>query len=272
MIGEFIKLCGPATFTGLDDLDCVITPPLSQVCLVIIAPHGCRTPQNWTDGAQWLSLIDNTDTTGEFMHVVTGRGSLTSEDITVSLRTYTSLCRRVFTLTHTVEAGANNYALARTLERNYTGFRIWFVTIEGYLYGGTQGLQVRKTGANLLKSEESEAVENFPLVFEWYADGDAGRVYVPTLIGKEDEEEPPNEIEMYRQQFLTSNTNALTWTQNSGNVPSDTTVRAWVFMNGQKLLPLQYSVTPLSGPGQSTFTISTDTHFDGANYEIYTFP
>ena len=275
MIGEYIRLHGPATFTAIEACDNCQTftaPPRDEIALLFIAPHGCRMPRTWTDDSEFLTLIDNTDTTGEFMHVVTGRGSLEATDITADLRTYTELCRRVFTCTHVVEASENNYALARLFERNYTAFRLWFMTVDGYLYGGQTGIQVRYTTANLGKGGESDDVENFPLTLVWHADGSAGRVYAPLLIGKPDvPEEEYQTFDMYRQQFTAHNSQTLTWTQNSGNLPTNTTVRAWVFMNGQKLLPSQYSVTPNTGPGESTFTIAADTHFDGANYEVYTF-
>lgn len=276
MIGEFIRLTGPATFTALESCnDCqtfVVPPPHDEIALLFIAPHGCRTPQNWTDDSEFLTLIDNTDTAGEFMHVVAGRGSLEATDITADLSTYTELCRRVFTLTHTIEANTNNYALARLLERNYTAFRVWFMTIDGYLYGGQNGIQVRYTTANLAKGGEDDDAENLPLKIVWYADGSAGRTYSPLLIGKPDEpEEQYQQFDMYRQQFLNHNSQTLTWTQNSGNLPTNVTVRAWVFMMGQKLLPSQYSVVANTGPGESTITIGSDTHFDGANYEVYTF-
>jgi len=276
VIGEYIKLTGPATFTALEACDnCqtfIVPPAFDEIALLFIAPHGCRMPQNWTDDAEFLALIDNTDTTNEFIRVVTGRGSLEVADINAELRTYTALCRRIFTMSHIIEASANNYALARLFERNYTAFRVWFMTIDGYLYGGQTGIQVRYTSATLAKDGDSEGVENFLLKLIWYADGSAGRTYSPLLIGKPDEpEEEYQQFDMYRQQFLNHNSNTLTWTQNSGTLPINTTVRIWVFMMGQKLLPSQYSVVANTGPGESTFTISADTYYDGANYEVYTF-
>lgn len=269
MTGEYIQLTGAATLTGLDICD--IIPPASEICLVIIAPLGCLMPKNWTDTNAFLALIDNTDTTGKYMHAITGRGTLSAQDINTAIRGTQSLCRRSFELSHVVVTNENNYALARTLERNYTGFRLWFVSLAGYLYGGSNGVTLTRSSALLAKSAEEEVTEEINLRFFWDSEGDAGRVFSPALIGVDEEQINP-EIEMYRQQFLSSSSATLTWTQNSGNVPSDTTTRVWVFMQGQKLLPLQYSITPLSGPGQSTFTISSDTHYPGASYEIYTFP
>ena len=71
-------------------------------------------------------------------------------------------------------------------------------------------------------------------------------------------------IQLSYTPFLSSNTNVLVLPVNSGvtNV-SNTNANVLVFQNGQKLLPtVQYVI---SG---STVTIDTNTHYDGANYEV----
>ena len=71
-------------------------------------------------------------------------------------------------------------------------------------------------------------------------------------------------IQLSYTPFLSSNTNVLVLPVNSGvtNV-SNTNANVLVFQNGQKLIPtIQYVI---SG---STVTIDTNTHYDGANYEV----
>ena len=71
-------------------------------------------------------------------------------------------------------------------------------------------------------------------------------------------------IQLSYTPFLSSNTNILILSANSGITQvSNTNANVLVFQNGQKLLPtVQYII---SG---STVTIDTNTHYDGANYEI----
>ena len=71
-------------------------------------------------------------------------------------------------------------------------------------------------------------------------------------------------IQLSYTPFLNSNTNVLILSANSGITQvSNTNANVLVFQNGQKLLPtVQYII---SG---STVTIDTNTHYDGANYEI----
>jgi hypothetical protein len=66
---------------------------------------------------------------------------------------------------------------------------------------------------------------------------------------------------VFVQEFINTSSNVLTITENGGNLPA-TASQVKVFMNGQKLLSSQYTV------GTSTITISTDTHYDTANYEV----
>ena len=71
-------------------------------------------------------------------------------------------------------------------------------------------------------------------------------------------------IQLSYNPFLNSSTNVLVLPVNSGitNV-SNVNANVMVFQNGQKLLPgVQYSIIA------STVTIDTNTHYEGANYEV----
>jgi len=187
LLNEYIGLCGPATLGALDEdsgcNSCPVAPPLSQICKVFLAPHGSRVPQDWESQADFFAAIDNSDITDTYIKVVTGKGGLAIEEIGTTVgRTYRMTCRRVFTLEHLVPVSDLVYDFSRVMERNWTGFRIWYLTLSGYLFGGQNGIQVHKTGASLVKSEETEAWEESLLTFIWYADGSPDRAYVPELL------------------------------------------------------------------------------------------
>lgn len=69
-------------------------------------------------------------------------------------------------------------------------------------------------------------------------------------------------VTIYREEFLAQSSDTFTVTENGGAVPT-APAQVQVYMNGQKLLPVQYSI---SG---SDVTIDAGTHISGANYEIY---
>jgi len=187
LLNEYIDLCGPATFGALDEDSgcnaCPVAPPLSQIVKVFAAPHGAYMPQDWETQADFFNIIANDDATDAFLKSIVGKGSLQVQDInTVAGRTYQMVCRRIYTLEHVVPISQLSYDFSRVLERNWTGFRIWFLTLGGYLYGGQNGIQVHYTGAVMTKEAEADSHEESLLRFVWYADGSPDRSFMPGLL------------------------------------------------------------------------------------------
>ena len=72
-------------------------------------------------------------------------------------------------------------------------------------------------------------------------------------------------ISIFSEQFLNTSSNILTYTKNSGVLPTtNTDASIQVYQNGQKLIASQYTITQ-----PSTITIDSDTHYDGSNYIIF---
>lgn len=187
LINEYIGLTGPATFGAIDVESgcsaCSITPPLSQICKILYAPHGSKVPQNWETAADFLACIDNEDTTDSSIKQLPVIGALSITEInTQQGRTYNLLCRRNYQIEAKTPVSPLSYDFARVLERNWTGFRFWFLTLSGYLYGGQNGIQVHKAAAALPKNGEEEAHEEAIITLLWFADGSPDRVYVPGLL------------------------------------------------------------------------------------------
>jgi len=66
-------------------------------------------------------------------------------------------------------------------------------------------------------------------------------------------------ISIFNQEFLDTTSAILTWTQNSGKLPTTNLLAAiHVYQNGQKLVDSQYSITL-----PDTITIDSNTHYDG---------
>lgn len=187
LLNEYIRLHGPATFGALDEDSgcnaCPVAPPLSQIVKVFAAPHGAFVPTDWESQANFFASIDNADITDAYIKSIVGKGSLAIQDVTTNAgRTYQMVCRRVYTLEHVLPVSQLVYDFSRILERNWTGFRIWYLTLGGYLYGGQNGIQVHYTSAVLAKEAEADSHEEGVLRFVWYADGSPDRAYVPELL------------------------------------------------------------------------------------------
>jgi hypothetical protein len=72
-------------------------------------------------------------------------------------------------------------------------------------------------------------------------------------------------VSIFNQEFLDTTSAILTWTQNSGNLPTTNLLAAiHVYQNGQKLVDSQYSITL-----PATITIDSNTHYDGSNYIVF---
>jgi hypothetical protein len=72
-------------------------------------------------------------------------------------------------------------------------------------------------------------------------------------------------VSIFNQEFLDTTSAILTWTQNSGKLPTTNLLAAiHVYQNGQKLVDSQYSITL-----PDTITIDSNTHYDGSNYIVF---
>jgi hypothetical protein len=72
-------------------------------------------------------------------------------------------------------------------------------------------------------------------------------------------------VSIFNQEFLDTTSAILTWTQNSGKLPTTNLLAAiHVYQNGQKLVESQYSITL-----PATITIDSNTHYDGSNYIVF---
>jgi hypothetical protein len=72
-------------------------------------------------------------------------------------------------------------------------------------------------------------------------------------------------VSIFNQEFISTSSNVLTWTQNNGVLPTtNLNASIHVYQNGQKLIESQYVIT-----APDTITIDSNTHYDGSNYIIF---
>lgn len=240
-------------------------------------PVGLDNPSSWTSKTDIEGLIDNTKVGNISGKWLIGFGELAEpEDVTTTVgRTKKLHCRNTYTLLLNVFLSCNdNEPFLRSLQGNWTGFRFWFYTTGGRFIGGPTGIKPSYVRPAFVYGGNTTDVERATLRIEWWADGDAPTTYLPGIFGNSvSSSSSINEISVYRQAYSNQSSAQLIWTQNSGDLNTPYANNVWVLMNGQKLNPDlgQYTITPDSGPSQSTITIDSLTHFSGANYEVYTF-
>ncbi len=72
-------------------------------------------------------------------------------------------------------------------------------------------------------------------------------------------------VSIFNQEFISTSSNVLTWTQNNGVLPTtNLSASVHVYQNGQKLIESQYVIT-----APATITIDANTHYDGSNYIVF---
>lgn len=245
----------------------------SQISTVLLLPVGTRLPALWTDYDALQAIIDNTDTTGSRGKLIGGIGEVTDPAlINANLgRVDVKRVSSIYTLTHTTPVWcAQYYEMLRTLQKNPLHLHVWFFTVGGSAFGGSQGIRPFYVTCSLPKLKGRDSVETGTITIQWRADGDPARTYMEQLIGG-DPDDNNQEFQMYRQEFLNTSTGVLTWTRNAGQIPTSPNTRFWVHMNGQKMLPLSYSVTPNTGVGEATITINPDYYVEGNSFELFSF-
>ena len=252
-------------------------PLLSQIKAVLVLPIGVNAPEDWTAKADVEGVIDNTrvgNSTGKWL---VGWGELPEpQEVTTILgRTKKIHCRNKYTLLlNMLLSCEENEPFLRSLQHKRTGFRFWFYTIGGRFVGGAGGIKPSFVSPRTSFGGASSDVERATLRIEWDADADTPRTFLPGLFGNNITEPSANfQVAVYRQAYINQTGATLTWTTNGGELNAPYANNVWVMMNGQKLNSDlgQYAIVANSGPGQSTITIDSLTHFSGANYEVYTF-
>lgn len=252
-----------------------VSPLLSQIKAVLILPIGLSGPTDWTSSSDIEGLTDNATGGNDTGKWLVGFGEVQRpEAIRITLgRNKEIITRRRYSLLLNLTLSCEgDYNMVLALQKNWTGFRFWFYTVGGRLIGGANGILPSLVNPSVIYAGQRNSVERGEIVFEWSADGDPMRSYVPGIFGNEVAPSSSQfQVNVYRQSFPNQIGATLTWTQNGGEILAPYANNVWVFQNGQKLNQElgQYTVTP--GSGSATIEINGLAHWDGSNYEVYSF-
>lgn len=256
-------------------------PKFSQVTGLIMLPFGAMGPTSWVDQSDMEGVIDNENTDNSKAKYIGGKGSVAEPEVVVVNLGKRARHKAAARYTLEYEVGVQNsgqYALAQKLQGNYRGFRFWFLTQSGRIFGGQNGIEPDYISSVLPLGGEHDDVEKGIFRIEWYADGDAPRSLYSDFMSSPSGGTSPTPISnvmYYQQSFAAQSTNTLTWTANNGGLPTtNTKAQILVFQEGQKLeegASVQYTISHATAPGESEIIVNAATHYSGANYEVIAF-
>lgn len=269
--------CGDITLPAIcENQSEVLTPLKSQVAGILVLPKGVAGPSSWISSDAWEGVIDNTDTDNAAAKLLTGSGEIPEAEETVARlgKTYEKVVQRVYQLNFDISIREDsNYFFMQKFQQGFRAFNFWILTLGGRILGGQNGIAPDFVTATAPYGGSRSDVERGILKIRWKADIDPSRAYLPELLelGSSFVVTPGGSNVAYFHQGFASQASAnLTWTANSGALPTtNTKAQIMVFQRGQKLEEVaQYSISHNTGPGESTITINANTHFSGADYEV----
>lgn len=272
--------CGAGTVEPLpipDACGSFGSPLASQIRALLIGPTG-SAPSDWTDRAAVEAFANGAGSyfpcTGEVPRPEVQRGQLgrpTNGSAIAASKKYAASLESAL-----ICDAASVFVYA--LRKNWRGFRFWLLTDGGRIIGGAAGIKPRYVESGSYWPGGRGEHELYYISLEWYGAEPLLADYVPGIgdnTGGGDAPEPPETFcEMYSQYYANQVGNVLSWTTNGGAVPTPTNTRFWVFQQGQKLDPAQgqYTINANASAGTSLITINTNTHYDTADYTIFSFP
>jgi len=271
-MNQFLE-CGcdhPVTLPALcSSFDVHLAPKQSQVFALLFVPNGLAGPSDWTSATAVEGIVDNTVTDNSAAKVLIGRGGVDEpeEVIVTTGKTAQKVAKRIYTMQFELSPRTSQqYAFVRKFQKNYTAFSFWFATLGDRLLGGAQGIKPHLVSAAFPYDATDDSPERAVLRIVWHADGDPDRTTINDLFNDitEGGGGSTSSIMFYHQSFASQVSATLSWTENSGVLPSSNTkAQVLVFQEGQKLEEIvQYTITG------SSIVIDASTHWTGANYEV----
>lgn len=265
--------------------DCTPSPRLSEITTILMLPFGAKSPADWTNYDDISGVIDNSISDNQYAKLIVGKGAIqegTPVNYNLGLQVKTVGYRKELRFEIPIIYD-QQYTLLQKLQSGALNYRFWFGTLGGRFIGGSTGIKPDYSTADYSYLSDENSTETGIWNVGWYEDGAALRTDHFDLLGVNvasgvsggspgsgGDESGGTTVNYYYQKFTTGPT--LTWTQNSGGLPSaNTTAQVMVFQNGQKLVQdSSYTLNPDSAPGESQIIINGVVHWEGSIYEVIT--
>lgn len=181
--------CAAATLGVLPETYCQLTPKQAEIDAVLFQGTG-DGPADMSVGANWDTLIDNTDATGVAFKYLIGSGTITESEplITPVARFAEFVSSRLFTLVFTVTelSDTATYDYLRKLQCGSIVPKIFYTSNGGFIYGKTgtpdEGIQLNDITVSMPKDAGREAVDRAVITMRWYALTDPDRAINPLSL------------------------------------------------------------------------------------------
>ena len=160
----------------------------AQVCDIIIKPNSAaNSPIIWEEASPYeaqavLEEIDNASIDGTKSKKFSGIGGIAEpEEIIENYpKEKTKVTGRTYTLIYDVlNLTDDQYYTLRQFQCGWTSFRFWYVSLGGFIYGGTDGIEPKSVKATFPKDAADGAKDKCTITIVWEADGDPDRNHTP---------------------------------------------------------------------------------------------
>ena len=141
----------------------------SEVSAILMLPVGADKPGSWENIADWVNVIDNTDTDDEKGKYLVGIGSFVPEsqvEVSLSGGRFVEQRERTYRLNMAVlNIDDGHSALCRKLQTGLRRFDFWLLTLGDRLVGGVNGMRPIRANADfvLAAGRDSREVWNITL-------------------------------------------------------------------------------------------------------------
>ena len=130
------------------------------------------TPADWNLEADWDAVIDNADATGAKIKYLLGIGNVTSGEPTVRIMPgfRNIFGETTYTLTfNLLDMDPQIHTFLQNLENCPSMPRIWFITVDGIMFGAPTGIVTSSKRFPFVLNEGEDSYETNQLIFEWKA-------------------------------------------------------------------------------------------------------
>jgi len=160
---------------------CFPRPRLSQVIRLVVLPHAAQLPSDWTDGAAWDEVINNSSSTvafGRILYVKGGIGEPTETRVTLG-KIEQIVTRRRYVAEFETPVSDRNRDLLIRMQKGVKDFTFWYFTAGKMLFGGASGIVPLVVSAVMPLGIGANDFEVGKIRLEFMSDVDPVAAYVP---------------------------------------------------------------------------------------------
>ncbi len=180
-LNTYTECLGCDVFTLPQAPVCVPKPRFSQIVRLVILPYAAQLPLDWTDGAAWDEVVNNSNTTIRFGRILHGKGGIVDPtEVRVQLgKVDQIITRRRYLLEFETPVSDENRDLILRIQKGVKDFTFWYFTAGSMLFGGASGIVPLVITAVAPLGAGANDFELARIRFEFLGDVEPTSAYVP---------------------------------------------------------------------------------------------